>query len=281
MDTLSDNIPFGYTLSQKLSVDTIDVGKIRIKSPVIRDELSNTIKKYTVMYSTYPLSQILQTPSLIDQAKEKTFEFVTVTGEITMELSALVDGINSNLVYYLSVIPKDNNGILWEISNEIRFKLSTQQYGEWVFTGWSHLAPGANMSLSNITHSVANNRASLRWTAVPWSDKVDIFLFNPVSGTFERLAIVNMSDENYSFALTRNGEHLLNFIPNNAWTEYRYSFIAEWITATAWSSATTPWSSTAPTIWVIPATWPKENILIALSIAVVLYLVYRRLRAKH
>jgi hypothetical protein len=112
MDTLSDNIPFGYTLSQKLSVDTIDVGKIRIKSPVIRDELSNTIKKYTVMYSTYPLSQILQTPSLIDQAKEKTFEFVTVTGEITMELSALVDGINSNLVYYLSVIPKDNNGIL-------------------------------------------------------------------------------------------------------------------------------------------------------------------------
>lgn len=112
MDTLSDNVPFGYTLQQKISVASIDVGKIRIKSPVLRDELSNTIKKYTVMYSTYPLSQILETPALLDQAKEKTFEFATLTGEIVMELAALTDGINPSLVYYISVIPKDNNGIL-------------------------------------------------------------------------------------------------------------------------------------------------------------------------
>jgi hypothetical protein len=55
----------------------------------------------------------------------------------------------------------------------------------------------------------------LRWTAIGGSDKVDIFLNNPTSSSFERLASVNMSDENYSFLLTRNGEHILRFVPNN------------------------------------------------------------------
>jgi hypothetical protein len=86
--------------------------------------------KYTVMYSQYPLSQILENTSLLDQSKEKTFDFTTVDTGVTMELDATTDGIDPSSVYYLSVIPKDQNGILGEISNEIRFKLATQSYGE-------------------------------------------------------------------------------------------------------------------------------------------------------
>lgn len=71
------------------------------------------------------------------------------------------------------------------------------------------------MSLANITHTITQNRATLRWTAVDGSDKVDIFLWNPTSGIFERLASVNMSAEVYEFTLTRNGEYLMNFMPNN------------------------------------------------------------------
>jgi len=113
MDTLNDEIPFGYTISQKISVDEISVDNIVIKSPVIQDELGNTIKKYTVMFSQYPLSEILDNISLIDESREKTFEFTTVGTDVLMELTALTDGMSPSSVYYLSVIPKDGNNILW------------------------------------------------------------------------------------------------------------------------------------------------------------------------
>jgi|GEM_PF-663811 len=277
MDNLNSEIPFGYAVSQKISVDQIAVDKIIIKSPVIQDELGNKIKKYTVMFSQYPLSQILENTALLDQSKEKTFEFTTVDTNVTMELDSLADGINPSVVYYVSVIPKDQNGILGEISNELRFKLATQSYGEGNTTGNvtpAHTAAGADMSLANITHTITNNRATLRWTAVDGSDKVDIFLRNPTSQMFERLDTVNMSAESYAFTLTRNGEYIVNFMPNNGGTEYRYTFVANGITAVG--STTT----SNPAIGKIPATGPKENILVALAIAFVLYLVYRRMKAK-
>jgi len=39
------------------------------------------------MFSQYPLSQILENTLLLDQSKEKTFEFTTVGTDITMELT--------------------------------------------------------------------------------------------------------------------------------------------------------------------------------------------------
>jgi len=113
MDNLNDEIPFGYAISQKISVNQIAADKIIINSPVIEDELGNQIKKYTVMYSQYPLSQILDNVALLDQSKEKTFNFTTLAATgLTIELKAVEDGINPSVVYYISVIPKDQNGIL-------------------------------------------------------------------------------------------------------------------------------------------------------------------------
>jgi hypothetical protein len=130
MDNLNTEIPFGYAVTQKITIDQITADKIVIKSPIIQDELGNKILKYTVMYSQYPLAQILETTTLLDQSKEKTFDFPTDTTGITMELTATGDTINPNVVYYISIIPKDINGILGEVSNEIWFKLSTQTSGE-------------------------------------------------------------------------------------------------------------------------------------------------------
>ncbi|MCX6825164.1 MAG: hypothetical protein NTY80_02965 [candidate division SR1 bacterium] len=276
MDNLNNEIPFGYTVSQKITVDQININKIIIKSPVIQDEFGNKIKKYTVMFSQYPLSQILENSALLDQSKEKTFDFVTVDSTVTMELTATGDAISPSVVYYLSVIPKDQNGILGEISNELWFKLSNQTSGEGTpATGSLHTAPGANMSLAHITHTITTNRATLSWTSVDGSSQVDIFLWNPTSQAFERLSTVNMGDESYIFTLTRNGEYIIKFVPNNGGTEYRYTFIASGIT----SSSVTPIAGN-PTIGKIPATGPKENVLVVLGIALVAYFVYRKVRAK-
>ncbi|MEI8008843.1 MAG: hypothetical protein WCI00_05655 [bacterium] len=109
MDNLNTQIPFGYAVTQKVTVDQISPDKIDIKSPVIQDELGNKITKYTVMFSQYPISQILDNTSLLDQSKEKTFDFATVGTDVTMELTVTGDSINPNVVYYISVIPKDQN----------------------------------------------------------------------------------------------------------------------------------------------------------------------------
>lgn len=140
------------------------------------------------------------------------------------------------------------------------------------------------MTLANITHTITNNKATLRWTAVAGSDKIDIFSWNPTSGVFERLASVNMSDEKYEFTLTRNGEYLINFMPNNAGTEFRYTFTASGITAVTTptgGSTTTAGGKTTPVIGKIPATGPKENAFVAFAIASVLYFGYRRMKAKN
>lgn len=278
MGNLNTEIPFGYAVTQKINVSQITTNNIVITSPIIQDELGRTILKYTVMFSQYPLSQILDTPTLLDQSKEKTFDVTLSSTGVIMELTVTGDALNPNVVYYASVIPKDQNGILWEISNEIWFKLATQTYGEWspTNTGGNHTAPGANMSLANITHTITSNKATLRWTAVAGSDTVDIFLFNPTSSVFDRLGTVNMAAEVYTFTLPRNGEYIVNFMPNNWGTEFRYTFVANGVVAP-------PPGTPAPTpiIGKIPATGPKENVLVALGIALVFYLIYRRVRAKH
>ena len=156
--------------------------------------------------------------------------------------------------------------------------MATQKYGDDVSdSSTAHgAAGGANMTLASVRHTITNNKATLRWIAVDGSDTVDIFLWNPTSEVFERLASVKMSDEAYTFTLTRNGEYLVNFMPNNDGTEYRYTFVVSGLSAPA-----TPSSPTAkPTIGKIPATGPKENVLLALAISVVLYFVYRKITAK-
>ena len=279
MDNLNTQIPFGYAVTQKITVDQISPDKIDIKSPVIQDELGNKITKYTVMFSQYPISQILDNTSLLDQSKEKTFDFATVGTDVTMELTVTGDLLNPNVVYYISVIPKNQNWILGEISNEIRFKLASQTSWEGTSTAgtWTvaHTSAGANMSLANITHTITNNKVTLRWTAIAGSDSIDIFLWNPTSSLFERLSSVNMAAESYTFTLTRNGEYIVNFMPNNWGTEFRYTFVANGVVATPGITPTTP-----PIIGKIPKTGPKENILVTFGIALVLYLVYRRVKSK-
>jgi uncharacterized protein YjiK len=109
MGNLDTEIPFGYAVTQKITVDQIAMDKISIKSPIIQDDLGRTILKYTVMFSQYPLSQILETTSLLDQSKEKTFDFVVTDTNAIMELTVTGDVLNPNVVYYVSVIPKDQN----------------------------------------------------------------------------------------------------------------------------------------------------------------------------
>ena len=86
------------------------------------------------------------------------------------------------------------------------------------------------MNLANVTHIIAGSKVTLKWTAVNGSDKVDILLRDPTAQVFNKLATVNMSDETYSFTATRNGEFIINFLPNNSGREKRYTFTISGVT---------------------------------------------------
>jgi hypothetical protein len=84
-----------------------------------------------------------------------------------------------------------------------------------------------------------------------------------------------MSAEKYEFTINRNGEFIVNFMPNNWGKEKRYTF-----TATGITPATTTTPTTKPTITKVPHVWPVENIAVALFISFVLYLIYKRNHAR-
>lgn len=235
LDDLSNETTFGYNETVKISIKEITAQKVVIQSPMIVDELGGKIKKYTVMYGEYTMDQIIADTNLINSAKEKTFDFTGTETVLDMELN-LYDGLDPSKVYYVRVIPKDANGIGGQISTQdMRFKLADQTYGEGIFTGTAltatHEAAGANMSLANITHSCnpdcttptqGNKKITLSWIAVPGSDMVDIYLQDSTNGIFNRLATVNMSDEKYELQTSRNGEHIFKFVPDNGGTEVHY-----------------------------------------------------------
>ena len=123
------------------------------------------------------------------------------------------------------------------------------------------------MNLANVTHTIDGNRITLKWTAVNGSDKVDIFLFDPTANVYNKLATVSLSAEKYEFTATRNGEFIIKFMPNNDGREKVYQFVV--------SGVTTP-KTTTTKITKVPHVGPGENIAVALFIAFVFYILYRR-----
>jgi hypothetical protein len=70
------------------------------------------------------------------------------------------------------------------------------------------------MNLANVSHTINGRTVTLTWINVDGSDRVDILLRDNVS-VFNKLATVSMSAEKYEFTINRNGEFIVNFMPNN------------------------------------------------------------------
>lgn len=285
IDDLNDETLFWYTIAQKVSIKEITTQKVVIESPIIMDDFNTKITKYTVMYSEHTLDQMLNDTNLLNQAKEKTYDYTGNDSKFTIELW-LYDMIDPSKVYYVIIMPKDSAWIWWQISNEIRFKMSNQTSGEWVYIEpIQHAAAWWNMALANITHTCVpdclapgwdSKKISLKRISVIWSDIVDIYLSNDGTTNFNKLATTNMSSEQYELATTKNGEHVFKFTPNNWWTEYTYTVNIAWISV----APTTPWTTT-PWITKVPKTWPTENTIVAILITLGVYFAYRRLYRKN
>lgn len=278
IDSLGSEINFWYTTTQKITIKEITDQKVVIESPIIKNQTNQNITKYTIMYSEFPLTEILENTNLLNQTKEKSVDYTGASDPFTMELGT-TDGIDIIKKYYLFIIPKDANGNLWEVSNEIRFSIAEKTYGdagsnEIYTTTATHNAAGADMSLANITHAINGNTITLRWIAVNGSTSIDLSVMTPWSSVFNRVATINMNDESYSFSATRNGEYIFQFTPDNWGKQVNYSVQLNTV-----SETTTQWNGTK-VIPVVPKTWPTENIIAIVIAAFLWYLIYKKLYRK-
>ena len=126
-------------------------------------------------------------------------------------------------------------------------------------------ADGADMSMADISHTVNGNVVTLTWTAVPYSDNVEIRIFDKANADYVTLGTVPMTQEKFQYT-TRPGddELLFAFIPRDAkGREYRY-------TCNARHEA-----DVTPEIKEAPKVGPAEDLLMILCITAVLYLGYR------
>jgi hypothetical protein len=280
IDSLWTEITFWYNSNQKVSVQSITNDKIIFQSPIIKNQWSVNITKYTIMYSEYPLTDILEKTDLLNQTKEKWFDLTGSTDPFSMELWT-VDNIDPTKKYYIFVIPKDTNWTLGEVSNEIWFKLADKTYWEWNIT-WSiattnevHTAAGADMTLAGITHTINDSQITLKWMPVEWSNNVDILLMDQNTNSFNRLSTVSMGAWSYNFTANRNWEFIFQFIPDNWGRQVNYTVTISWL---KWW--VTPVNQGWAVINKVPITGPAENILVILIIAAISYLLYKKFYKK-
>lgn len=285
---MADEVFFWYDTTNRITIKEVTSTKVVIETPILKDEMWDIISKYYVTYWPYALDELLnnsRASELMDQFKDKLVVTSSKTWTFQIELTSTWDTLDINKKYYLVIIPKDQYDMPWSMSNEVWFQLSNQT--KWDTndasivnsttvvatantgseTTWLVHASASDMTLANITHLQNGNKLTLKWTAVQWSEKVDIFNYNPDTKVYEKLSTVDMDDEQYTYTLTRKGEHQVKFLPTDG-KEKVYMF-----TVTELPGETiTP----TPEIKKVPKVGPKENIMVAILLSSVLYILYRR-----
>jgi hypothetical protein len=78
--------------------------------------------------------------------------------------------------------------------------------------------------MADISHSVNGNVVTLTWTAVPYSDNVEIRIFDKANADYVTLGTVPMTQERFQYTTKDSEDELLfAFIPRDAkGREYRY-----------------------------------------------------------
>ncbi|MDR0369829.1 MAG: hypothetical protein LBH96_04955 [Candidatus Peribacteria bacterium] len=235
---LLQNASFGYSDTDKISVETIDTSKITLVSPIIRDIGGDYVQIYRTTYSPYLIEdlELMDTQTL--STTMKSIDTRLRSGEPSVKIMLGVeDGLTASETYYVMVTPVDMYDALGTSSQQLCFNLEKELYamGDDCLTfkeehssattnaELEHNAPRADMSLANITHTINGNTVSLGWTRVEGSDKIDIFLFDPSVEKFVRLDSVKMSDEKYDYVMKWDGEHIFRFIPLDGGREYDYN----------------------------------------------------------
>ena len=285
--SLLQDASFGYNEQNRIAVESIDTSSILLRSPIIKYYNGDSIMFYRLTYSPILIEDLVTTndPAILEQIKSK--EVVLTQGSDRVMLSlGTDDGLSPGTTYYAIVTPIDIYDDIGTSSEQICFNLAQEKYetgdkclsfgksAETVHGGEvtpEHSAAStADLALANITHTVAGNTITLRWTEINGVDNMDLFVFDIKEETRTRLGEVRISAERYDYTMKWDGEHMFNFKPLNGAREFRYSLNA---------MRSDDKEPEKPVI-TPPDTGPAESVLAMLAISGLLYLGYRRYKLK-
>lgn len=290
---ITDDVLFGYDENSQITVKEVTSTKVVIETPILKDELWDVITKYYLTYWPYSLDELLNNPradELMSQFSDKLVTTNLTNWTLTIQLTSTWDNLDPNKKMYLVIIPKDQYDMPGSMSNEVWFQLSSQTKWDtsdivsqtttiatnntWSMATWAIHGSAVDMTLANITHLQEGNKLTLKWTAIEWSEKVDIYNYNPTTKVYEKLSTVNMDDEKYSYTISRNWEHQVKFIPTDG-KEKVYMFTVTWISEPKVTPPSSP-DKPKPEIKKVPKVGPKENVMVAIILSSLLYVLYRR-----
>jgi len=173
------------------------------------------VTSYTTQYATSPIADLIE-QNKVNEIRQKEFTFNTsINGTVSMELQAGTD-FETDKTYYLSIVPKNNEGFLGNVSKEVSFNLKSL-----LETGVPDAANVAapeekvettaiDMCAANISYQQEGNKITLKWTAIT-NKKAKLSIRHTSQRDFSNLATVNLTDEKYQFVAAKEGTHFVKF----------------------------------------------------------------------
>ena len=275
IDTLWTSAAFWYSTEKPVTVKKILPNNIiTIESPLIRDEAGDPITSYTVMYSKYPLTEVLDKTDLLNEGKTVDFELTGSANPFTMDIT--IDNAITGAIYYLFVIPKKSKTILGELSNELRVNLGSKT--SW--NAWDNTAPETHgvastepdLKLAHISHTLNGNNITLTWSDIEISKTLEIDVMEPGKSTFSNIAKIKMSDEKYVYTANKNGEYIFRFRAIDCGKQINYTVTLQW--------AKEQTGTKTGIITKVPKTGPAENTIAIVLLSALLYLGYSKIYRK-
>jgi len=214
MDDLLMDMNFGYNSSTDIRIESVTDDKIVIWSDVVEWELGEQIELYVAMYSEYPISELLDNSSKLWDVEEKEFDIGDNDwkDKFEVELDVSRDDIDPDTVYYVSLIPKDDFGMPWDLSKEYCFLVSSHSYGEgdecdglegnwwwininypswikFVWENWNSYSKSDFVTPKVVSNSEANELDGVLSVVKIWIDNKKV-LFEDSSGNKEYVDVV-------------------------------------------------------------------------------------------
>lgn len=272
-----------------------DVNDLAITSPMILDGYLDEAPLYRLFVSKYRMDAIRNWEAWDGDVFMKDFRLNAQEWYAKIAISDLEAELDENQLYYAFIVPIDTYDDIGTPSKEICFVKSENACYQWYDCDalWEainttepevvepevadpevadpevvndenedeehYAANCVGMDLANVTHITDGKTITLLWTAVD-GDNVKIAIYDNVDNeSYKDLGTTKMSNEKFVYEMEREGEHI--FMLTNGCKEVTYKVDAAIEV------------EKEPEI-VTPATWPAENIFIALIASIVLYGVY-------
>ncbi len=236
---------WGFKDTDSVVVKENGTDYVILSAPAVTDNNGEVIKRYKVTYSTTSMTE-----SSDNMVALPEFTFEEITGDVVdLQITWLIQWTN----YYVVVVPVNKDNVEWNASTELSFTLESHE--------------AAPVSLQNTSYAVESGSVNVKWSAIEWASKVEVYVKEESEADYKKIGTANMTDGTYGFPVAKSWNYSVKMIPtddnwNPVGSETLLTVKVENVADVAVNKA--------------PKVWPATDLMIAtLIIASILYFALR------